>query len=88
MVGPSGMKAYTASVLDILSSAQLVISMPPKYYDQFEHMTCPQARYQARQSQYQNRQNIKVQTDNKYEYSVPTFNKFARLVVQGYQGNY
>ena len=47
--GPSGMKAYTTSVLNILSSAQLVVRCPPKYYDQLEHMRCPQAKYQAAQ---------------------------------------
>ena len=88
MFGPSGMKAYTNSVLSILASAQLVLSVPPKYYDQFEHMKCPQARYQARQTRYQGRQNNKVQADSKYEYSVPTYNKFAKLAGLSYQGNY
>ena len=41
LFGPSGMKAYTNSVLSILTSAQLVLSVPPKYYDQFKHMKCP-----------------------------------------------
>ena len=95
LYGPSGMKAYTNSVLRILNSAQLVHTMPPKYYDQFQHKKCPQARYQMRQTNYQARQQIKVQAEYKYkprsvnyEYSVPTYNKFARLAVQNYQGNF
>ena len=34
--GPSGMKAYTTSVLSILNSAQLVLTLI--YYDQLEHI--------------------------------------------------
>ena len=89
------MKAYTQSVLDILCSAQLVHSMPPKYHDQFEHKKCPQARYQARQARYKGSQynmmhavkKTEVSASN-YEYSVPTYNRFARLGVKSYQGNY
>ena len=95
LYGPSGIKAYTTSVLSILNSAQLVRTQPPKYYDQFEHMKCPQARYQARQSRSQGRQYNKVQAvkvvkniTSNYEYSVPTYNRFARLDDQSYQGNY
>ena len=96
LYGPSGKKAYTNSVLSILYSAQLVLTQPPKYYDQIEHMNCPQARYQAGQTRPQGRQQYnKVQAIKKtkysagnYEYSVPTYNKFAKLGVQGYQGNY
>ena len=49
MYGPSGQKAYTASVMKILRSAQLVKNSPPKYYDELDHRNCPQARYQAKQ---------------------------------------
>ena len=66
MFGPSGMKAYTNSVLSILASAKLVLSVPPKYY---EHMQFPQARYQARHARYQGRRNNMVKADNKYKYS-------------------
>ena len=35
MYGPSGMKAYTASVVNILCTAQLVKQNPPKYLEDF-----------------------------------------------------
>ena len=47
LYGPSGVKAYTTSVMNILSSAQLVETNPPKYYDEYNHKTCNQARYEA-----------------------------------------
>ena len=90
MFGPSGMKAYTNSVLNILSRAQLVKATPPKYYDD-NHKSCSQAKYQARQTngrthpkpQYKqktvqaagNNQN----NDMDYQYSVPTHSRFAKL---------
>ena len=40
MYGPSGVKAYTASVMNIMSAAQLVLATPPRYYDEYEHQTC------------------------------------------------
>ena len=40
MYGPSGMKAYTASVLNILSEAKLVLSSTPRYYDQYDYQSC------------------------------------------------
>ena len=49
-------------------------NVPPKYYDQYEHMKCPQARYQARQARHQVRKSNMVQAD-----SVPMYNKFAKL---------
>ena len=44
--------------------------------------------YQARQTRYQGRQHYEVKADSKYEYNVPTYNKFAKLAGQSYQGNY
>ena len=88
MYGPSGMKAYTASVLSILSSAQLVKNTPPRYYDQFVHSRCEQARYQARQvygvRRMQTRPNNK---SNNFKYSIPTNNMFS-LLQNINQGNY
>ena len=49
MYGPSGEKAYTASVLNILSSAQLVVVKPPKYYDEYKNQSYKQGRYQAKE---------------------------------------
>ena len=49
MFGPSGQKAYTASVMKILSSAQLVRVTPPKYYDQLDPQNRRQDRYQTKQ---------------------------------------
>ena len=84
LYGPSGMKAYTASVLSILNSAQLVKKSPPKYYDQFE-----QAKYQAKQvyrvKSVQTKQSNK---SNNYKYSVPTYNMFSYLDEHNIQGNY
>ena len=83
------MKAYTDSVLGILSSAQLVKKTPPKYYDEFEHNNCEQARYQAMQMKKVKREQTKVTKKtigNKY--SVPTSNMFNHLENCNNQGNY
>ena len=85
MFGPSGLKAYTSSVLQILRSAKLVKVNPPKYYD--EHRTCEQARYQARQQKrrddYYTKTNRLGRVQNNggddYLYQVPTSNRFATL---------
>ena len=82
LYGPSGMKAYTASVLNILSIAQLVKTTPPKYYDEFEHTKCNQARYQAKQQYKDNKmKNSQAKTTNMddYHYTVPTYNRYAKL---------
>ena len=61
MFGPSGLKAYTASVLQILRSAKLVKVNPPKYYEAYDqHKSCEQARYQARQQNRRDEQVIKA----------------------------
>ena len=82
LYGPSGMKAYTQSVLSILSSAQLVVKTPPRYYDQFPHAMCPQARYQAAQKARTDRQKTRAT-----QYSVATQNRYSALADLG-QGNY
>ena len=88
MYGPSGEKAYTASVLNILSSAQLVIVNPTKYYDEYDHQSCDQARYQANAKNTNRRpiQNKKNRPNmaGKYQetssqFTVPTHNRFAKL---------
>ena len=88
MYGPSGEKAYTASVLNILSSAQLVIVNPPKYYDEYDHQSCDQARYQAKATNtkrrpVQKKMNRPNMADNNQDtnsqYTVPTHNRFAQL---------
>ena len=80
------MKVYTGSFMNILSSAQLVKSAPPKYYDQFEHMRCPQAKNHARQ---QNKGRKVNNVKGHYQYRVPTQNKFANLDDYDHtQGNY
>ena len=98
LYGPSGVKAYTASVLNILSSAQLVVKTPPKYYDQYPHMKCPQAKYQTQQKY---RMQSSGQSSNYVQYStyrheksceatqnsVPTKNKYSSLSSWA-QGNY
>ena len=81
LYGPSGMKAYTTSVLNILSSAQLVVKTPPRYYDQFPHMNCPQARYQGAQKTRILRQ------EGRAQYSVTTQNRYSTLG-DWVQGNY
>ena len=80
MYGPSGQKAYTNSVMKILSSAKLVVSIPPKYHDEFDHQNCPQARYQTRQrpGTRQGRKSV-ISSDNVYQYTVPTHNRFTQL---------
>ena len=73
MYGPSGQKAYTGSVMKILNAAQLVKNSPPKYYDEYDHLACPQARYQTRKQRNIDRSN------NSYQYAVPTHNRFTQL---------
>ena len=88
LYGPSGVKAYTTSVMNILSSAQLVETNPPKYYDEYNHKTCNQARYEAeRKSTKQYNQSRTPDSRNKqytnqYQYTVPTQNRYAKF------GNY
>ena len=86
----------TASVLQILRSANLVTVDPPKYYEVYDyHKTCEQARYRARQlnrrNELPNNRNrlSRVQNSNKvdYEYEVPTSNRFATLG-DFFPGNY
>ena len=90
MYGPSGQKAYTASVMKILRSAQLVKNSPPKYYDELDHSNCPQARYQAKQVRLRNstggmRNSTRGESNSTggkssgYHYSVPTHNRFTQL---------
>ena len=93
MVGPSGQKSYTESVLKVLSSAQLVQVTPPKYYDEYP-------RYQKKQPTNINRVNAQHRNgssnlsqsqsrrpgqDN--QYSVPTYNRYAKLA-DYFPGNY
>ena len=87
LYGPSGMKAYTASVLNILSSAQLVVCTPPRYYDQLPHMRCPQAKYQSAQLRVQAKTYRHEKSAGTKHYSVPTQNKFSPLA-DWVQGNY
>jgi hypothetical protein len=85
MYGPSGQKAYTASVINILSSAQLVQVNPPKYYEEYDHQSCKQTRYQAKMKMKTRRpvQNKSNTADsylgNSTQYTVPTSNRFAQL---------
>ena len=89
MYGPSGVKAYTASVMNVLSSAQLVKVTPPKYHDEYDHQSCSQARYQAQHNKRtnQNKGESGPQTKTKtnggpnrdVQYEVPTYNRFAKL---------
>ena len=66
LFGPSGGKAYTASVMDILREAGLVKTEPPKYYDELDHKNCEQARYQASQARRIAAQHISGSSHNFY----------------------
>jgi hypothetical protein len=97
--GPSVMKAYTASVVKILSTAKLVKTIPPKYYEDFDHKLCSQARYQAKQKYGRRGQSTQdkqerapdvdryVNTNLDYQYSVPTYSRFSNLG-DFFPGNY
>ena len=84
MYGPSGQKAYTDSVLKILSSAQLVRVNPPKY-EKYDHQTCSQVRYQAKHMDRRNQTKTKKNnlnssnTGGDYQYAVPTQNRYTTL---------
>ena len=98
MYGPSGIKAYTGSVLNVLSSAKLVKVNPPKYHED-DHKSCNQARYQAKQKKLrqlhstQHRQRRAPDMDSNhhthldYQYSVPTYSRFSQLG-DFFPGNY
>ena len=80
MFGPSGERAYTNSVMKVISSAQLVVSIPPKYYDEYDHQNCPQTRYQARQRNKIEEGKKGVNSgQNEYQYTVQTRNRFTTL---------
>ena len=93
LFGPSGVKSYTASVLQVLSSANLVKVNPTKYYDQYNHKTSHQAGNQNKQrnrnSEHREQtirrnsrdQNIgtNANSDGAYQYEVPTNNRYATL---------
>ena len=83
MFGPSGQKAYTASVMRILNSAQLVRVNPPKYYDQFDKQ------YNSTTNQENtNRRKNTVNSGHRFnQYSVPTHNRFTKLG-DYFPGNY
>jgi hypothetical protein len=88
LYGPSGQKAYTESVMKILSSAQLVKASPPKYYDEYDHQTCSQARYQTKHGERRRQTKTKNNSQNSlnssntgrdYQYAIPTQNRYATL---------
>ena len=86
MFGPSGQKSYTASLMSILSSAQLVKTTPPKYYDEFVHTSRTQPRHHNSRKRTQNGQNStsrpqvpNTSTSREQQYTVPTYNRFAKL---------
>ena len=95
LFGPSGQKSYTASLMNILSSAQLVKVIPPKYYDELVQTS-------RRQSRHHNKKNERTQTgqnstsrpqgpstnnSSEQQYTVPTHNRFAQLG-DFFPGNY
>ena len=65
LFGPSGQKSYTASVLKIMSSAQLVKTTPPKYYDEFYPRTRSQNKQKINAQTKTNNQNSRQDTRNK-----------------------
>ena len=90
LFGLSGIKVYSASVINILSSAKLVCTTPPKYYDQFEHKWL-QAKYVAQQkNRISGRKDYTDSGTDDYNYTVPTSNKYGSLGDYNdyYQGNY
>ena len=92
LYGSSGSKSYTASVVNVLRSAKLVLVNPPKYFDEYNPHH-PQARNQAKMRKgkpVQKSETKSKMADNygytRTQYSVPTHNKYAKL--DGfYQGN-
>ena len=89
LYGPSGQKAYTESIMQILNLAQLVKVNPPKYYEEYDHQTCSQANYQnklgnkrhqTKTKRSRHSRNITSRsTVSDYQYSVPTQNRYAKL---------
>ena len=93
MFGPSGKKAYTESLLQILRSTGLVKYSPPRYFRRYhEKHTAPvtsQEEYYCptQNTDYLRDRDIRNNKQNNYEryqYSIPTFNRFVQLS----QGNY
>ena len=85
MFGPSGTKSYTKSVLSILSSAQLVKAIPPKYYNVGTNLK-NQGRPMNRRTRFSTQNNNMAASsthyqnnDSDYQYNVPTHSRFAKL---------
>ena len=75
LLGNSGRKFYTLSVLNILDIADLTTS------EYSYHLSCPQTKYMERQRNVSDRSRNKKQS----EFVLPTHNRFSRL--QTVQGN-
>ena len=79
MYGPSGRKAYTESVLQIIRGAGVIRSSPPNYFhDYHEHPTFKtQEKYVCpTQDRDYLRDRDARQTHASYQYGVQTFNRF------------
>ena len=72
LLGSSGRKAYTESVINILRAANMTA---PEYE---EHLTCQQARYQSR------KKFVKPSPSRQIIFTIPTSNRFQSL----YHGNW
>ena len=91
MVGPSGKKAYTESVLCIIRSAGHVKNNPPRYFRRFHEsvsQTKPEVTYfcPTQDTDYLNDRDVRTyaQVVRSPAYTVPTANRFSPL----YQENY
>ena len=91
MVGPSGKKAYTESVLCIMRSAGHMKNDPPRYFRRFHEsvsQTKPEVTYfcPTQDTDYLNDRDVRTyaQVVRSPAYTVPTANRFSPL----YQENY
>ena len=90
LYGPSGRKAYTESVLMILRSAGLIKTPPPSYFHRYHDDKINNARQDkyycpTQDTDYLNDRDIRVKNyQSRYQYSIPTTNRFSHLS----QGNY
>ena len=91
MVGPSGKKAYTESVLCIIRSAGHVKNNPPRYFRRFHEsvsQTKPEVTYfcPTQDTDYLNDRDVRTyaQVVRSPSYTVPTANRFSPLSQENY----
>ena len=89
MYGPSGKKAYTESVLNIVRNSGLIKCSPPKYFRRF-HQEAMKSKIEnnyhcpTQDTDYLNDKDVRSCAVRGPVYSVPTSNRFSRFSQENY----